>query len=107
MHYVSGVGSTPVSILTSRYATVSLYGKTVEVTVWSRRLNHEELHYLSASPNTVREIKLRKMGWAGHVARIEEMRYAYNILVGKPEGKTPLEELSVDGKIILELALEK
>jgi hypothetical protein len=26
------------------------------------------------------------MRWAGHVARIEEKRNAYRILVGKPEG---------------------
>jgi hypothetical protein len=31
------------------------------------------------------------MRWAGHVARIEETRNAYRILVGKPEGKRPLE----------------
>jgi hypothetical protein len=28
---------------------------------------------------------------AGHVARMEEMRNAYNILVGEPEGKIELE----------------
>jgi hypothetical protein len=27
------------------------------------------------------------MRWAAHVARMEEMRNAYKILVGKPEGK--------------------
>jgi hypothetical protein len=31
------------------------------------------------------------MRWAGHVARIGEKRNAYKILVGKPEGKKPLE----------------
>jgi len=30
------------------------------------------------------------MRWSGHVARVEEMRNAYNILVGNPEGKRPL-----------------
>jgi hypothetical protein len=30
------------------------------------------------------------MRWAGHVARMEETRNAYRILVGKPEGKRPL-----------------
>jgi hypothetical protein len=35
-------------------------------------------------------IKPRRMRWAGHVARIWEMRNAYRILVGKPEGKRPL-----------------
>jgi hypothetical protein len=34
-------------------------------------------------------IKSRRMRWAGHVARIEEKRNAYRILVGKPEGKRP------------------
>jgi hypothetical protein len=32
----------------------------------------------------------RRMRWAGHVALIGEMRNAYRILVGKPEGKRPL-----------------
>jgi hypothetical protein len=35
-------------------------------------------------------IKSRKMRWAGHVARMGATRHAYRILVGKPEGKTPL-----------------
>jgi hypothetical protein len=30
------------------------------------------------------------MRWAGHVARIEEGRGVYRILVGRPEGKRPL-----------------
>jgi hypothetical protein len=37
-----------------------------------------------------RTIKSRRMGWAGHVARIGEKRDACRILVGKPEGKRPL-----------------
>jgi len=45
---------------------------------------------LYASPNTVRAIKSRRKGWAGHVARMDAMRNAYKILVGKPEGKRPL-----------------
>jgi hypothetical protein len=35
-------------------------------------------------------IKLRIMRWAGHVARMGELRNAYRILIGKPEGKRPL-----------------
>jgi hypothetical protein len=30
------------------------------------------------------------MRWAGHVARLEERRVAYRILVGRPEGRRPL-----------------
>jgi hypothetical protein len=37
----------------------------------------------------------------GHVARIDERRDAYRFLVGKPEGKRPLEDPDVEGKIIL------
>jgi hypothetical protein len=35
-------------------------------------------------------IKSRRMRWEGHVARMEEKRNTYRILVGKPEGKRPL-----------------
>jgi hypothetical protein len=53
-----------------------------------RKLHNEELHNLYSSP--IRMIKLRKMRWAGHVARMGEKRNAYRILVGNPEGKRPL-----------------
>ena len=35
----------------------------------------------------MRVIKSRRMGWAGHVARMEEGRAVHKVLVGKPEGK--------------------
>ena len=35
-------------------------------------------------------IKSRRMRWAGHVARMGEEWGVYRVLVGKPEGKTPL-----------------
>jgi len=35
-------------------------------------------------------IKSRIMRWAGHVARIGGRRDVYRVLVGKPEGKSPL-----------------
>jgi hypothetical protein len=38
----------------------------------------------------IRMTKSRRMRLAGHVARMGETRNAYRILVGKPEGKTPL-----------------
>jgi hypothetical protein len=62
--------------------------KRDEVTGW-RKLHNEELHGLYSSPNIVRVIKARRMRWAGHVARMGEVRGAY-ILVGKPEGRRPL-----------------
>jgi hypothetical protein len=52
-----------------------------------RKLHYEELHNLHALPNIVKEIKSRRMRGAGHVACMREMRNAYYVLVGKPEGK--------------------
>jgi hypothetical protein len=50
----------------------------------------DELHDLYSSPNIVMVIKSRRMGWAGHVARVGERRGVYGVLVGRPEGKKPL-----------------
>jgi len=52
-----------------------------------RKLHNEELNDLYTSPNIVRVMKLRRMRWAGHVARMSERRSVYRVLVGKPEGK--------------------
>ena len=68
-----------------------IYGpKRYEVTRECRKLHNEELNDLYFSPNVVRVIKSRKMGWAGHVARMEERRGVYWVLVGELEGKRPL-----------------
>jgi hypothetical protein len=64
--------------------------KRDEVTGDWRKLHNEELHSLYSSPSRIRMIKSTRMRWAGHVARMGEMRNAYRILVGKPEGKRPL-----------------
>jgi hypothetical protein len=55
-----------------------------------RKLHNEELHNLYSSPSIIRIIKLRRMRWAGHVARIVAKRNVHRLLVGKPEGKRPL-----------------
>ena len=61
-----------------------------EVTGEWRRLHNEELNDLYSSPNIVRVIKLRRMRWAGHVARMGDERGVYRVLVGKREGRRPL-----------------
>jgi hypothetical protein len=64
--------------------------KRDEVTGEWRKLHNEELHNLYSSPDITRQIKPRRMKWAGHVARMGEERKLVKVLVGKPEGKTPL-----------------
>ena len=51
---------------------------------------NEELNDLTSSPNFIWVMKSRQMKWVGHVARLEERRDAYRVLVGKPEEKGPL-----------------
>jgi hypothetical protein len=62
--------------------------KRDEVTGEWRKLHNEELHILYSSPNIIRQIKSRRMRWAGYVARMVEERIVYRVLMGKPEGKT-------------------
>jgi hypothetical protein len=45
---------------------------------------------LYSSPDIIRQIKSRRMRWAGHVAHMGEGPNVYRVLVGKPEGKRPL-----------------
>jgi hypothetical protein len=45
---------------------------------------------LYSSPNVVRAIKSRRLRWAGHVAKMEEGRGAFEISTGTPAGKRPL-----------------
>jgi len=54
-----------------------------------RRLHNEELNDMYTS--IVRVIKSRRMRWAGHVARMGEEMGMYRVLLGKPEGRRPLE----------------
>ena len=64
--------------------------KRDEVTGEWRKLHNEELSDLYSLPNIVWVVKLRRMRWAGHVARMGEGRGVHRVLVGKLEGKRPL-----------------
>jgi len=93
--------------------------KRDEVTGERRKLHNEELNDLYFSPNIVRVVKSRRMGWAGHLARRGETRGIYRVLVGKPEGKRPLgrprrrwedsikEEVGCGGGDLLELVQDR
>jgi hypothetical protein len=53
-------------------------------------MHNGELHNLYSSPAIIRQIKSRRMRWAGHVARMGEGRSVYRVLVGESEGKRSL-----------------
>ena len=72
-----------------------------EVTGDWRKLHNEELSDLYSSPNVVRVIKLRRMRWAGHVARMGERKGVYRFWWGNLRERDHLEDPGVDGKIIL------
>jgi hypothetical protein len=44
---------------------------------------------LYSSANIIKQIKSRRMGWAGHVARMGEERNVYRVVMGSPEEKRP------------------
>ena len=58
-----------------------------------RKLHNSELHAFYSSPDIIRNLKSRRLRWAGHVARMEQSRNAYRVLVGKPLEKIPLGRL--------------
>ena len=67
--------------------------KRDEITGEWRKLHNAKLHEFYSSPNIIRNLKSRRLRWAGHVARMEKFRNANRVLVGKPESKRPLGRL--------------
>ena len=57
-----------------------------------RRLHKEEIYSWYRSP-IIRVIKSKVLRWVGHVARMEEGRSTFNILIEKPTEKRPLGRL--------------
>jgi hypothetical protein len=71
-----------------------LFGpKRDEATGEWRTVHSGELHNLYSLPDIIRQIKSRRMMWAGHMARMGEGRKVYRGLLGMPEGKRPLGRL--------------
>jgi hypothetical protein len=66
-----------------------------------RKLHNDELHSLYSSPNVVRVIKSRRMGWAGHGTRGGRGEVFTGFLVGRTELRDQWEDLGVGGRIAL------
>jgi hypothetical protein len=81
--------------------------KRNDVTGEWRELHNEKLNDLYCSPTIFRVIKSRRMRWAGHVARMVERRGVDGVLVRKREGRRPLFDPGVDGRIILRWIFRK
>jgi hypothetical protein len=67
---------------------------------WTK-LHNDELHSLYSSPNIVRVIKLRRMSWTGHVARMGGGEVFTGFWLGGPKGRDHWEDLGVCGIITL------
>jgi hypothetical protein len=61
----------------------------------------EKLYDLQSSPSVIRLIGSTKVRWAGHVLRMVDNRNLYGDWVDTSEEKRLLEDLDVDGRIIL------
>ena len=66
-----------------------------------RKLHNEKLNGLYTSPDIVWVIKLRRMRWAGHVARMGEERGHIESWRGNRRERDRWGDLGVDGWIIL------
>ena len=77
--------------------------KRDDITGECGKLHNAQLHALYSSPNIIRNLKSRRLRWAGYVARMEQSRNAYRVLEGKPEEKRSLRRprRTVDWRIIL------
>ena len=58
-----------------------MYGPKQERGRWRPRRN-SELYSLYKEPNVVEDIKIRRLGWAGHIKRMEEERVPKKVLNG-------------------------
>ncbi|KAJ4446813.1 hypothetical protein ANN_13511 [Periplaneta americana] len=87
--------------------------KRDEVTGEWRKLHNTELHALYSSPDIIRNIKSRRLRWAGHEARMGESRNPYTVLVGRPRRrwedniKMDLREVGYDDRDWINLAQDR
>jgi hypothetical protein len=72
--------------------------KRDEVTGGWRKLHNEELHNFYFSPSIIRMIKSRRMGWAGHVARMGRRGMHIRFWWKSQKERDHQEDQDVDGR---------
>ena len=77
-----------------------IYGPTQEGVRWRPRWN-SELYSLYDESNIVEDIKIRRLGWAGHMVRIPEERIPKKKVFKRKllHHKTSLEDQEPDGRM--------
>ena len=78
-----------------------------EVAVEGKGVGNEQLYHLHCSLNIVRLIKSRRMKWAWHVRRMGGGEGHAGFWWGRPRVRVHLEDLGIDGRIILKWMLGK
>jgi hypothetical protein len=81
--------------------------KRDEVTGSWRKLHNEELHNLYSSPHIVRMMKLRRMRWTGHVARMGRRGIHINYWWESQKERDHWEDQNIGGWTILKCILER
>ena len=77
-----------------RKILLRIYGPTQEAGLWRPRWNRE-LYSLYNEPNIVEDIKIRRLGWADHIVRMEEERIPKKFLNGNC-----WEDQELDGRML-------
>jgi hypothetical protein len=72
-----------------------------------RRLHNEELCDLDSSPNVIQVTSSRRMSWVGHVAHMGSGDVHTGFWWGDLREKDQLEELGIDGRVILKWIFKK
>jgi hypothetical protein len=78
-----------------------------EVTGEWRKQHNEERNDLYSSPNIIQVIKCGRMRWVVQVARMGARRGAYRVLVWGPEVENYVEDLGIDGRMLLRRVFRK
>jgi hypothetical protein len=72
-----------------------------------KKLHSGELHNLYSSPDIIRQVKLRRMRWVGHVACMERGETCTGFWWESPRERGSLKDQGVDGRIGSNWTLER